>query len=157
MKICEEDRQIILKEIKALRMEEQKFYETSNNNRNKEDNFYESLPDDGVDQNYDDNDKHSFLKALQEFTINTKVMSNVQKSDDRVNIESSISKKESDKAITKNNSILNETSIDCFENNLGEMKFFLPINAKKSCCWVCLKLITNDKLVIFEKIKDKVI
>ena len=84
-------------------------------------------------------------------------MSNVQKSDDRVNIESSISKKESDKAITKNNSILNETSIDCFENNLGEMKFFLPINAKKSCCWVCLKLITNDKLVIFEKIKDKVI
>lgn len=159
MKISQGDRLIILSEINYLREEEGKFYYTSQ--RQNQENFYESLPDKCLDESQVTSDKKSFLKALEEFgdRINTKQrqgnpLGNMSEDFDlkeKLTIE-----EKSEDLMNHDKRYINEASIEAFDTE-GGLKFFLPINAKKSSCWVCLRIMTKDKQFSSNNIKNKVI
>jgi hypothetical protein len=165
MHINQEDRETVLNKINQLKKEEEEFYQSYQDNTSKEltHNIYEILPEKTNEDELDmDLEQESFRKAIEEFGDRIKSSKGTKRSSDinndhgnnesssNTNIQANENENENDK------SAMSMTTMEAFETSEGGLKYFLPINSKKSCCWICFRLLTNDNRIKSDQIKGKV-
>ncbi len=164
MQVNQEDREAILNRINKLKKEEEEFYQSYQVNCSKEPthNLYDVLPEQTFEDEPDVNlEQESFRKAIEEFGDRIK-SSKKEKRDSEVNIdllqnESSSNTNIQAKDDVNDKSAISMTNVEAFETSEGGLKYFLPINSKKSCCWICFRILTNEKRIKSDQIKGKVI
>ena len=159
MQIKKDDREVIMNRINQLIKEEEDFYNSyhdKNTTKEANNNMYDILPDQTIEDEFDkDDEQESFRKAIEEF--GDRIKSSKRSNETEVNNETQ--KKENFNLIQENineKNSLNMSTMEAFENSEGTIKYFLPLNSRKSCCWICFKLITKENIIKSDQIKEKV-